>query len=389
MTENYSSIDKIIFSFLNGDISLEEKNILKDWLASDPSKKEYFKEVYKIWNTVDLLNEDKNKIEKILQKVNYQIGKIDTFTEKKLSAPKKIMLSIAKRAAVILISLCTGAFLFYLMVKAPVLTSQQTFNNEIIVPFGSKSKIHLYDGTEVTLNAGSTLTYNTDYGKDFREVNLVGEGYFKVAKQIDKPFIVHTYKASIKALGTEFNVKAYPDENIVETILVKGSIEVNEIDSSVNSTDLKRSKGVILKPGQKVQIFNTSENTKQKANQNPVNITSVEKIEPIRNDAKIRLETSNPQIETSWKDNRWIIQAKDLHELSVLLSRRYNVNIHLQNPELVKYKFSGTIENETIEQVFNIIQLTVPISYTIEKGEVTWLINRNLEKIYKEAYQNN
>ncbi|NJK96971.1 MAG: FecR domain-containing protein [Bacteroidales bacterium] len=128
---------------------------------------------------------------------------------------------------------------------------------------GSKSSIRLPDGTEVVLNAGSKLTYDFSYGITSREVSLIGEGYFKVAKQKNSPFIVKTAKAHIKALGTEFNVKAYPEENEVEAILVEGTIQVNKFDLKKRRIELSDS-GIILKPGQKILISDKDYSPKSK-----------------------------------------------------------------------------------------------------------------------------
>ena len=80
--------------------------------------------------------------------------------------------------------------------------------NEISTKPGSKSRVQLPDGTVVTLNAGSKLSYDKEYGKELREVSLTGEGFFEVTKMKEKPFIIHTSSINIKVLGTVFNIKA-------------------------------------------------------------------------------------------------------------------------------------------------------------------------------------
>ena len=85
-------------------------------------------------------------------------------------------------------------------------------SNEVSTQPGSKSKIQLPDGSTVWLNAGSKLTYTKDFGKEIREVTLIGEAFFDVTKMKEKPFIIHTSSINIKVLGTAFNVKAYPED---------------------------------------------------------------------------------------------------------------------------------------------------------------------------------
>ena len=293
---------------------------------------------------------------------------------------------ITRWAAVIIISLLTGAFISLEINKGiPSVDTGKSFS-EIAVPMGAKSTVTLPDGTIVILNAGSQLHYATDYGKVTRDITFSGEGYFKVAKQKDKPFIVHTSKASVRALGTEFNVKAYPDENF-EAILVEGSVLVNKVIADKNVAKNTEGESITLKPGQKVKIDPVQNRARLKKDQDAVNSSESGNLTNSLNDyGGFKIENTNPEVETSWKDNRWIIQGENLENLAILLSRKYNVNIRLQDSDLKKYKFSGIIENETIEQVFEIMKFTIPINYRIDKGDVTWVLNKNLEKNYKEAY---
>ena len=96
-------------------------------------------------------------------------------------------------------------------------------------------------------------------------------------------------------------------------------------------------------------------------------------------------KVADPNIETSWKDKRWIIVGTDLSSLALSLSRKYNVNVKLVDSDLNNFKFSGIIEDETIEQVLNVMKYTLPISYTINKGEVILSINHKREKDFKKS----
>jgi len=99
--------------------------------------------------------------------------------------------------------------------------------NEIKAPLGARSEIRLNDGTEVILNAGSSLKYRSDYNLHNRDLVLEGEGYFKVAKNVNLPLVVNAGNINIKATGTEFNVKAYSDEGMIETTLVTGEVDLS------------------------------------------------------------------------------------------------------------------------------------------------------------------
>jgi ferric-dicitrate binding protein FerR (iron transport regulator) len=98
---------------------------------------------------------------------------------------------------------------------------------------------------------------------------------------------------------------------------------------------------------------------------------------------KIQIRSNiKPELYTSWKDDKWVIEGMPLDELARLMGRRYNSNIELKDSALKQYKFTGTIRNETLEQVLVILSMTTPLEYTIGKGNVTWMINTNLERNY-------
>jgi ferric-dicitrate binding protein FerR (iron transport regulator) len=382
--KNFENIEDLIFSFLRSTITPKEKGYLKAWLAEDKANKDYFREIYLLWKAGSIADQnlDTHKINQAFQKTNYKI--IEAEKDDLLNdSDGRIRLTFFKLAASLFVALGIGALLSYMFVQGSISRNDNSIISEINVPLGSKSKITLPDKTVVWLNAGSKLTYSKAYGKKLREVNLEGEGYFKVAKNADKPFIVHTSKANIKALGTEFNVKAYPDENTIETILVEGSVVVNKVSASEQDEE---DKSIVLKPGQKVLIYKSmpQETIASTANDNlspkSVTITRVRKeMSPLSTDA---------EVETSWKNASWVIQGESLKELLVKIGRRFNVSIDLKNSELNKYKFSGIIESETLEQVFDYMSLTIPMSYSIEKGKVEIKLNKKLEIKYKDAYKN-
>lgn len=389
MEKEYSNIDHLIISFLENDMTNAERKALQDWIEERPSNKAYFKEVYKIWAATEMLNENSKEINAVLEKVKLQIDKsIPSLKPKKLPA-RHIMINVGKWAAVVFISLFIGAIIYSRVDKVPTEIAGSAIDyNEVTVPLGAKSTIRLPDGTEVILNAGSKLTYSTEYGKVLREVEFSGEGYFKVAKIKDKPFIVHTSKTSIEALGTEFNVKAYPTENVIETILVEGSVAIRKTDTEKTNKKGSLDKAIILKPGQVLQIVKNPAEEAQLAAAAPSPVVGTEEgLKPVDNQKDIRIGNIDVQVGTSWKDARWIIRGTNLKDLAVLLSRRFNVNIELKDSTINQYKFSGRIENETLEEVLNIIKYTIPINAKIDKGDVTWSIDRAREKDYKEVYK--
>jgi len=239
----------------------------------------------------------------------------------------------------------------------------------------------LPDGTKVWLNAESILEYTTDFNIAKREVKLTGEGYFKVKPNPSKPFVVKAGNFSVKAFGTSFNVKAYPDENEVTTTLVEGKVEIEGKEKNNKKFTYKmtpKQKVVYYKDEKQVIANNQGESNEVKGKTQKV--TTLQSV-PIISDANVKTE-----LYTSWKDSLWIIQAEKLEDLAVMLERRYNVNIFFSSNEIKNYRFSGTIQHETLEQIFEIMRLTMPVSYSINKGQVSIKLDQGLQKRYKSAF---
>ena len=99
---------------------------------------------------------------------------------------------------------------------------------QIFVPYGKRIKITMSDGSQVWLNSGSRFTYPERMDGKYREVTLYGEAFFDVAKKQEAPFFVHTRDIRVAVTGTKFNISAYDDDQLNQTVLVEGSVKVQQ-----------------------------------------------------------------------------------------------------------------------------------------------------------------
>ena len=121
--------------------------------------------------------------------------------------------------------------------------------DQMVIPYGNQSRVVLSDNTVVWLNAGSRLIYPKLFKDKTREVLLFGEAYFEVTKNLDKPFIVKTSNLDIKVLGTKFNVSAYAEDNVIQTVLKEGSVSIHRKGANFFEKD------IVIKPNQ-MALFN-------------------------------------------------------------------------------------------------------------------------------------
>ena len=222
-----------------------------------------------------------------------------------------------------------------------------------------RKQFQLPDGTKVWLNSESRLSYEGDMlSKDTRSVKLIGEAFFDVKHDKNHPFIVNTDKISIKVLGTAFDVQAYPNEEKSTTTLIRGSIEL-----SVKNIDHSKIK---LKPSEKFDLIEHKELSKEATGPDSVrNIT-------LKLDNIIPLKVGDIQYttETSWKENRLIIQNESFKELAPKLERWFGVHISINNNNALKYRFTGVFTDEKIEEALKAMQVIKQFNFKKEGNDV-------------------
>ena len=224
---------------------------------------------------------------------------------------------------------------------APKKNTKEIVYNQMLVPYGKTAQIILSDGTKVWLNAGTKLVYPPSFQADKREVFLVGEAFFEVTENPDRPFIVKTKELNVKVLGTSFNVKTYPDDNNIETTLASGKVMLEK-----NENKNKHGKEIILRPG---QMANYSKEYKT-------------------------IKVKNVEIESyiSWKDGWYKLEGLALSELAKKLERYYDIQIDILPKDLQILKITGKLElKESIERVMENISVTAAFNYTIENNQVS------------------
>jgi ferric-dicitrate binding protein FerR (iron transport regulator) len=188
---------------------------------------------------------------------------------------------------------------------------------------------------------------------------------------------------NVKALGTEFNVKAYPEDKTIETTLVEGSVNIESL------SDKKNSEIHLLKPNQKLTFFKKDSTiVDETVGTNGKIETKTKTIQKHQIASIPRLVTENINIEPviSWKENRWIFEKQSLSQIAISLERKFDVQIKFESDHLKTFRFTGIIINEPIEQVLEVMSITAPINFKLKGRVVTLSENKNFEKLNKNLY---
>jgi transmembrane sensor len=380
-TQNKKTEEDLICSYLKDDLTPEETGELIEWIKLDKANKQIFDECCEIWLTIQssAKNPGYNAQEgfwKFRQRIknSNQSGSI----------PSKIrfLKTAVRYAAIFVIAFLSGGILFYQFGYRSSLRSAQSIS-ELVVPMGSRAQFTLADGTIVTLNAGSTLRTDNHFGINDRIVELEGEGYFKVAKDKIKPFIVKTSYLKVTALGTEFNVKAYSVDKTIETTLVSGSVNIEPY------FDDGKGESTILQPNQRLTFYKEDsrieDNSKKPAGKSQTEIKPV-KVQSTATAVKLVKENVNIEPLVSWKENRWIFENQSLSQMAVDLERKFDVEILFASERLKSYRFTGTILAEPIEQVLEVMSITAPLGFKLNGRVVTLSEDNNLIEVNKNLY---
>jgi transmembrane sensor len=378
--ENISdSLGEAIEGYYTDKLTQPQAELLLEWLGKSEDNRSYMLELEKIWyasSQLSLREQDEgiawmNLLEKI------EGDDIRPMPKPEFRISKSIFYRIA--AAVLLIgALGLGSVFVF---RSPQKQSALAYF-EATAPKGSRSLVTLTDGSTVWLNSGTKLRYQRNFGLEGRELFLEGEAYFVVARNTDMPFIVKTSDVSITATGTAFNVKAYSEENVIETTLESGEVRIDALNVSHHKPE---SATVFLRPNQKAVFIKATKNlnvnnTRQKS--------KLPKNEPLIKAKTVQLRVDSlveTKLTTSWKDSRWIFRSEKLYKLAPILERRYDISIIFRDSVLSNYKFTGTLKEESLEQVLKAISLAAPIRFEIKHNQVYFFEDRSMKNKYQKV----
>lgn len=355
----------LVARILSGEASEKDNKELLQFFEEDNLYKQKFELFKAHWEDKNNIRTDINAaLEKIMLRIEKDKGK----DEKKIipmSGKRSVIINFLKafsKVAAILI-LCIGCVYFIYQKAKPNIYSRQLSHKETDwrikqTQKGARSTIILADGTKVILNADSRLRFPQNFSGDKREVYLTGEAFFKVTHNANMPFIIHTDKMNIKVLGTEFNVKSYPEDSSYETTLINGSIEVTLKDRPADR--------IILKPKEKLIVANLlpEETIPHQESSSPLypqlSVTNLHYIS----------KTDNDVVETSWVNNKLVFQDQSFGNLAIDMARKYAIHIQFSNEDIKRYRFTGIFEKETVKEALNALQLTEKFNYRIVDSTV-------------------
>ncbi|WP_430974108.1 FecR family protein [Sunxiuqinia rutila] len=276
-------------------------------------------------------------------KIINQINEVDVTTawrnvSGRINQPKtsRLIFRQLQRIAAVLFFPVLLVSMWSLFVKIPEIKSTLIAHQEVTSPIGCRTKVELPDGTYAWLNAESTIKFPVPFIGQKREVELMGEAYFEVTPNKEKPFVITSDEAKVTVLGTSFNFRSYEEDKVVEVVLKEGAVRLESEYNNIASEYL-------MKPNNRVVVNKRSGELK---------ITDVHVDKYI-----------------AWHKNKLVFDESSIDELAAKLERWYGVEVIIQDKNLQAYRFSTTFENESLQHVIDLLELSSPINIEYKQAE--------------------
>jgi ferric-dicitrate binding protein FerR (iron transport regulator) len=312
----------LLFRYLRGKSSETENIRMMQWLKESPDNEKTLLQVAQIYYAA--------QAKERMQQRN-PLAAFDKALKRRKNKMQRLFIrrfTVAAACAALVVSLVAN---YYFLSQAKVEQSFITIRTNA----GMRTHLTLPDGTEVHLNASGKLVYPASFNSKERRVTLDGEGYFQVARDAKRPFIVRAESKTVEveALGTAFNMQAYASDSLLKTTLVEGTVRIGTQSESGRWSYTK------MKPSERA-VYNLNEN-------------------------RMKLTSVNPAYDTAWMQGWLMFRDMPVPEVLTKLSYFYGVTFEVKDAVINNYTFTGMFDNRQLSQVLDYLCISSHIGYKI------------------------
>lgn len=324
MNNGKNDIDELITRSLTGEITPEEDQQLAAWLAQSKDNSDYFQKLKKATALANQYYQKKASLPQInldqewSQFLN-QVG------EDKSGRVRHLQPSMWLRiAASLLLVVASGFIINY------VITSRQTI---VVETAAAMQEVTLSDGSQITLNHNSKLTYPPSFYETNRSVTLQGEAFFEIVRNDAKPFTISINETKVEVVGTSFNIRGYPSTEKVEVVVATGIVKFSA-----------KGQQITLQAGDK-GVYSSTQKTLVNQTNSDINFMA-------------------------WKTRKIIFQEAGLLEVIETLNKVYQANITLAAPVSDTCLVTVSFDQQTLDAVLNVLKTTLNLEYRIQNGQI-------------------
>jgi transmembrane sensor len=320
----------LIVRYLSGDLTQAEKSIIESWMEEKASNKKLFDDYKKTWENLgrvsDIAQIDVQNEWEVIKK-RFYAGDVRKVFKPGIPSVRNFSFWFARVAAILVIAL---------LLSITVLVITHNFASNSYKTDKTTLTATLPDGSQFTLNKGSTLKYPKRFRDDLRKVTLTGEAYFEVQPDHNKPFIVNAEEIEIKVLGTSFNVNAYRENDKIEVVVNSGKVAITK--------EGEITERLILQPGNK-GTFNKS-------------------------DQSLKLYVNKDPNFLSWKTREFVFENMSLKEIVRTINKVYNSKITIADDSLQDKRITVSFNNQSLDAILNVLSATLDINIRQNNSEI-------------------
>ncbi|MFV0584742.1 MAG: FecR family protein [Parabacteroides gordonii] len=328
-----TTILSLLQKYIKDQCTEQELRTLLHWLKSSDNPVDLDLVIQPLWNAIDqnMARPDQERENELRKEVSSLLSTIKQGSKPVSNTGvgnKKYLTNFYRIAAMLVLAFSvTFGLLKVLDRSQPVITYAEKTSAK-----GEKKSLQLADGTRIILNSGTNLRIPSDFNKDNRVIELEGEGFFDVAPNPDKPFIIRSGNAQVRVLGTSFDFKSYKEDEFIKLTVSTGKVRINVTDQ-----DLQLS----VSPNEHL---------------------SINKV-----DGNINKETIQENNYIKWIQGSLYFNKEPIREVIKTINRTYNRKVILQCKNC-DYKITGTHDNKSIEAVIEAICFTTGL-HSRQEGE--------------------
>lgn len=327
MIDDHKNIDELLVAYLLGELNGTQANEVSEWLAKSEENMRHFEQFVQVWNGSSKEKETSFNADKAWNKIAPKVHKKPFYQS-----------PLFKVAAAVIIILGAANLLFNLSnSRTEAFTNEVLATNEIL-------NDTLQDGSVITLNENTKLSYSNNFNAKTRTVKLEGEAFFDIERDTTKPFIIELDQSSVKILGTSFNIKSDPKDELVSVYVKSGVVLFEYLSDSKDSTYLS----VKLLAGDKV-VYNKTTQKLEAAND------------------------SSTATEIYWMNKELIFDGIRLGQVTNILESVYEVDIVITEETSKNCLLTTNFQNANIDQIMEVIAVTFDLE--LEKTEQGFTLN--------------
>lgn len=335
---------ELLIRYIRNETTREEDLVVLDWISKNESNERYFIYLKNIWvsQNISNLKATENDFKEIKQLIRSKENRNFWF-KKVLPYAASVVLLISIALNVFYINSTKGGFDGE-STGIPALSGKIVEQkNTVYTEKGSKSILVLPDGSKVSMNSDSRITYPVNFSGDKREIEFSGEAYFDVVKDPERPMIISTNKNfKIEVLGTKFNLKAYDNDKDAQATLYSGVINIiSKVDKGSGNVE------------EKITKMLPSESCVIKGNLEPV---------------PSKLDFSDEKC--AWKDGQLIFEATPISEAIKILERWHGTEFIVKDSTILDFTITARFRSESIIQIMEMLRYCALIDYKVNGNTV-------------------